>query len=96
MIGVLEELDSDAPRRWGRMAQESRVPPIQLNRDRPPRTTTTKRPWMDETTTTKRPWMDETVIPCSRTVAQVFIEQLMSGASTDTTSPDASFSPRSA
>ena len=49
MTGVLEELDSDAPRRWGRMAQESRVPPTQLNRDRPPRTTTTKRrPWMDE------------------------------------------------
>ena len=71
-------------------------------RDRPPRTTTTKRPWMDETTTTKRPWMDETVVPCSRTVVQVFIEQLMSGASTErkqrvyTTSPDASFSPRSA
>ena len=81
--------------------------------DRPPRitttkrpwmdeTTTTKRPWMDETTTTKRPWMDETVVPCSRTVAQVLIEQLMSGASTErkqrvyTTSPDASFSPRSA
>ena len=65
-------------------------------------TTTTKRPWMDETTTTKLPWMDETVVPCSRTVAQVFIEQLMSGASTErkqrvyTTSPDASSSPRSA
>ena len=33
-IGVLEELDSDVPRRWGRMAQESRVPQIQLNRGR--------------------------------------------------------------